>query len=238
MDEPTPPEPPVELTPSGRRRRTTRPAHTGGFQRGPWPTKPPFTISRRDTQHYFLCGYLSADGYADELAEAGGDTFPWAHYIAREYGPGTYQVQQKSGAPSFFLVSDALVARVRAAERERELDAEPDEPETEQNPPDPVELIERDLARAERLKRALGIRDEAPKPGLLDILSNPAIAPLIPQLVRALQPQQNPPGQSPWEQLGRVYESLGVTAEDMRQQLEADLAARAAATPPPEEPAP
>ncbi len=251
---------PLTLTPpeaeSKRPRAARLDGRSGGFQQGSWPKDPPFTVSRRSTQHYFLVGHVSSPAYQRLVNATEDRVFPWTEYIARRWGPGVYMVESdknpKPGLPgprSFFTVPESLSylftveqvgaqpAPAASAPPPPVVDVDPTDDDADEV--DPLERFEAELERVDRIKARLGLQNPPPppppKPTLMDVLSNPAVVPHVLQTLQRMMgggaapnpPPPTPP--SPWEILGRHYESLGVSAEDMLAELERNLAAQAAA---------
>lgn len=222
---------PLQLSPP-----TTPPAkkqRVGGFKQGAWPTRPPFTISKKSYNHYFLIGHVGAQAYQRVLNATEDKVFPWPEYMARRWGPGVFMVESGPAKErSFVTVPDSL-AYLFAVEQNAPTPepapavTAPPKPERE---PDPLDRFEQELERVERIKKRLGLSDEKPnpppRPSLADALMNPQVVPHILSTLRGLMPAAGtppPPEPSAWETLGRHYESLGITPAMMVAELEKSL---------------
>jgi len=251
---PSAPEPRVDVPKEKFGPRQGRKGH-GGFDAGVWPKNPPFTVCKRSPTHYFLIGTVSAVTHKRIMDATEDRVFPWTEYLARRWGPGVYRIQD-SGAVSardkvaYFLVPESLAHLFGDPEAsttnppQGSAEPEGDEPEGSAEDIDPLERFESELARVDRIKERLGIKPPAPppppKPSLLEVLTNPANVPSImatlQQVLGGGRPSINPPAAAPangaaakWAELGRHYESLGVTPEMMIAELEANLARQAEA---------
>lgn len=205
-----------------------------GFSQGIWPETPPFQVSRRASAHYYLIGMVSAPEYHEAhrvMRVPSGGAFPWTEYLARRWGPGYYEVRSQGSGRSLFLVPDHL-AHLWAGETKTANN--PPEPPPQQ---DPIESLLGSIEQLDRLREALADPNPPPpppppKPGPADQLM--AMLPqLIAQMMQQQQQQQQrtPPPASPpsvWDQLGRIYESQGITADMMIAQLQQELTAKQA----------
>ncbi len=221
-----------------------------GFRKGPWPSQPPFTVSRRANSHYYLVGRVEAPTHRRIVAESDDQVFPWVVYLARRWGPGVYCIEtdprneRTEPVQSFFEVPPTM-AGMFVGENPPPVVPPPPvvtpelmEPEPEA---DPLDRLEEEMERVDRLKQRFAPTEPPPEPkpskldALLDALTNPATLPHVLQTVRQLfaaaPAAPNPPPAQPsaWERYGQLCESMGVSAETMLAIMEADLERKAAA---------
>lgn len=239
------------------RRLPTDPNNAPRFMPSRWPTSPPYEISQQIRARFHLCDRVSADK-SDAIAEEHDGEFPWVQYLARAFGPGVYMVGSGDGTFSTIVVDERLrgvfglplagAAAINPSSRRRQHEQD-DEPEP--NPPmtedDELELVAERIERTERLKERLGVANNPPppppppKPSPWDVLSNPTVVgKVIDAVQRALAPAPNPPPRpSPWEQVGEVYQQLGMGPAEvlavLRQQIaDHEAAIRAQMAPEPQ----
>ena len=222
-------DPDMPDAPTGKR-KSNKPGEKSQFWQNTWPEAGPFTIGKRTHgSQYHLVGHVTVENYDKMREDDPEGTFPWTEYLARRFGPGYYAINHKGGR-SAFVVPQTMLPLFQIG---------PPASETRANPPapfaDPLEVLETNMARMERLKELLGANEPPPPPGPSAVDKLLAMLPALMQQLAATRPASSPsPSSAPsaWDQIGRLYESRGVSPEMVLAEFEARL------TEPPPEPTP